>query len=138
MWMDLVNKVSKPLESHGNASRFGFDSTGTLAVSGDFRGVVRVGPVTGEAPHLLFGHEGMVRDVSVSPDGLWIASCGDDGTMRLYPMPKGTPFHTLPYEELLVRLRTLTNLRAVEDEGSSTGYRLEVGPFPGWEKVPEW
>jgi hypothetical protein len=53
-------------------------------------------------------------------------------------MPEGTPFHTLPYDELLERLRTLTNVRVVEDESSSTGYTIEIGPFPGWEKVPEW
>jgi len=53
-------------------------------------------------------------------------------------MPEGEPFHTLPYEELLRRLRTVTNLRAVEDESSPTGYRLEVGPFPGWKDVPTW
>lgn len=33
---------------------------------------------------------------------------------------------------------TLTNLRVIEDETSSTGYRLDIGPFPGWEKVPVW
>jgi hypothetical protein len=47
------------------------------------------------------------------------------------------PFHTLPYEEFLERLRSLTNLRAVPDEESSTGYRIIIGSFPGWE-VPVW
>ena len=48
------------------------------------------------------------------------------------------PLHTLPHEDLLTRLRALTNVRIVEDEASSTGYRLDYAPFPGWEKVPEW
>ena len=30
------------------------------------------------------------------------------------------------------------NLRDVRDEESSTGWKLEVGPFPGWETVPTW
>ena len=47
-------------------------------------------------------------------------------------------FHTLPYEELLDRLRAVTNLRVVPDEQSATGYRIEIGPFPGWAEVPEW
>jgi hypothetical protein len=53
-------------------------------------------------------------------------------------MPQGKPFHTLPYETLLGRLRSLTNLRIVRDAGVATGYRAVPGPFPGWASVPEW
>jgi WD40 repeat protein len=90
-----------------------------------------------ETPHLLFGHELGVASAAVSPDGKWIASAGD-GTIRLWPMPEGTPLHTLPYEELLAKLRSLTNVRLVPDESSETGYRVEIGPFPGWKKFPTW
>jgi hypothetical protein len=38
----------------------------------------------------------------------------------------------------MAKLETLTNLRVVRDEESSTGWKVEVGPFPGWETVPEW
>ena len=48
------------------------------------------------------------------------------------------PLHTLPRDELIAKLNTLTNLRIVRDEGSATGWKLEVGPFPGWETVPTW
>jgi hypothetical protein len=80
-----------------------------------------------------------VQTVAVSPDGRWIASASSDG-VRLWPMPDvaKTPFHTLPYEELMAKLRALTNLEVVADESASTGYRVEVGPFPGWEEVPGW
>ena len=44
----------------------------------------------------------------------------------------------LPHDELMAKLRALTNLQVVEDEASSTGYGLEVGPFPGWKEVPTW
>jgi len=37
-----------------------------------------------------------------------------------------------------LRLRAVTNLRVVPDEQSANGYRIEIGPFPGWAKVPEW
>jgi hypothetical protein len=47
-------------------------------------------------------------------------------------------FHTLPYEELLAKLHSVTNLRAVRDSGSLTGWKIEAGPFAGWEKLPEW
>jgi hypothetical protein len=32
----------------------------------------------------------------------------------------------------------LTNLRAVRDASSATGWKIEVGPFPGWKTVPVW
>ena len=38
----------------------------------------------------------------------------------------------------LAALRALTNLRAVRDPGSDTGWKIEIGPFPGWAKVPTW
>jgi hypothetical protein len=53
-------------------------------------------------------------------------------------MPEGTPFHTLPYEEILERIRSFTNLHVVPDESSDTGYRVMVGPFPGWKTLPSW
>lgn len=60
------------------------------------------------------------------------------GTLRIWEIPKGRPFHTLPLEELLARLGALTNMRVARDEDSATGYVLKPGPFPGWEKVPTW
>ncbi len=58
----------------------------------------------------------------------------------LWPIPDLTkpPLHTLPYDELLAKLETLTNLRAVRDPSSDTGWKVEIGPFPGWREVPTW
>jgi len=109
-------------------------------VTSDTEGVVRAGPATGGEPRLLLGgHSGVLWSVDISPDGKWVASVGDEG-IRLWPTPDMTkpPLHTLPHDELMAKLDELTNLRAVRDETSSTGWTLEVGPFPGWERVPEW
>ena len=108
-------------------------------VTGDAAGVVRVGPIDGGEPHLLPGHGGPVTTVAVSPDGKWIASAAGS-EIRLWPMPDVTkpPLHTLPYAELMAKLQSLTNLRVVEDPAAALGYKLEVGPFPGWKDVPTW
>jgi hypothetical protein len=50
------------------------------------------------------------------------------------------PLHTLPYDELMAKLKALTNLRAVPDEESHTGYRIEPDftAYRGWATVPTW
>ncbi len=72
--------------------------------------------------------------------GCRIASCSEDTTVRLWPMPdlSKPPLHTLPREELIAKLETLTNLRVVRDPESATGWKLTHDPFPGWETVPTW
>jgi WD40 repeat protein len=130
------------LSSHGNDIGFpGFDPLGKLVLSTGKDGEVRIGPLTGGEPHVVFAHdEGLVNAAVVSPDRRWIASAGFDGKVRLWPMPDidKQPFHTLPLEDLLERLRNVTNVRVVEDDASSTGYRIDIARFPGWEKLPEW
>ena len=85
------------------------------------------------------GHDATVRGLEVEPGGRWIASSGDDGTVRMWPMPEGQPFHTLPRAELLERLRAITNYRVVEDAATPGGYRLDFEPFKGWKgKPPRW
>ena len=140
-WRDLETGESRQIASHGDAVGFlVIDPSDQWMATGDYFGVVRVGRVTGEEPHLLLGHRGNVSAVAFSPDSHWIASGGDDGTVRLWPMPDidRPPFHTLPHDELMAKLRSLTNLRVVKDPESSSGWGIDYGPFPGWEDVPEW
>ncbi|MBI2568095.1 MAG: protein kinase [Candidatus Schekmanbacteria bacterium] len=135
---DLTTGVSIPLPFHGNrVFAVGFGPDARTIITGDDEGVVRYGRM-GEEPHLLYGHEGTVNSVSFDPQGKWIVSGGMDGTVRLWPVPQGAPLHTLPHRELLARLRSLTNVRAVEEESSQTGYALAAEPFPGWATTPTW
>ena len=141
LWIqDLDTHDSRELSSHGSINWCDFDAAGEIVLSTDTQGAIQVGPVTGEEPHLFLGHEGRATPRAVSPDGKWIASIGVDLTIRLWPMPDFSrpPFHALPRDELLAKLRSLTNLRVVEDPESMSGWKLEVGPFPGWQEVPSW
>jgi WD40 repeat protein len=116
------------------------DPSGAVAATGDTEGVLRVGRVDGGDPHLLFGHEGAIRYVALSPDHRWVASAGEDGTLRIWPMPDldRPPIHTLSHDELMATLRSLTNIRVVRDPESPRGWKVALDPFPGWAVPPEW
>jgi WD40 repeat protein len=137
--VDLKTGSSREIPSHGaRITGVAVDPTGTTLVTAGADGLVRVGPLTGADPHLLYGHTRAVTSVAVSPDGKWIASGSDDETIRLWPMPEGSPLHTLPYSELLAKLRSLTNLRVRPDASTATGYKFEPGRLPNWAKAPVW
>jgi WD40 repeat protein len=135
--LDLADNRFEELVTHGDGT-LAFDPSGSVLISASLEGEIHVGPIRGAAPHLLLGHGGEVTAVAVDPTGQWIASGDQEGIVRLWPMPQGQPFHTLAYDELLKKIRAMTNYRVVPDEASDTGYTLEIGPFPGWETVPTW
>jgi WD40 repeat protein len=137
---DLARHTSRRITTHGDRLTVAaLDPSARVIVTADMEGVVRVGPITGEEPHLLLGHQGQVFGLALSPDGRRIASATEE-SIRLWPMPDVTkpPLHTLPHAELMAKLDALTNLRVVRDASSSTGWKLDVGPFPGWKDVPTW
>ena len=136
---DMQNKRSWDLPSHGSEVTAVVWGPSEQVITGSRDGIVRVGKLTGEEPHLLMGHEGTVVGLQLEPGGRWIASGGDDGTVRMWPMPEGQPFHTLSHDELLERLRAVTNYRVVEDAATPGGYRLDFEPFKGWKgEPPRW
>jgi WD40 repeat protein len=135
---DLEQGTSLRLDSHGSAGWVALDPGGRIAVTTG-EGRIRIGPATGEAPHLLIGPESFEWPV-VSPDGRWITTLDRSDTITLWPIPdlSRRPLHTLPYDQLLAKLRSLTNLRVVEDPESSSGWGWDIDPFPGWEELPTW
>jgi WD40 repeat protein/DNA-binding winged helix-turn-helix (wHTH) protein len=138
---DLASSESRVLETFGhNIKDIALSSNGDIVVTGNHDGTVRVGRVDDDDPHLLFGHMAAVDEIAISPDLKWIASADQDDVLRLWPLPDldKPPLHTLPHDELIAKLHTLTNLRAVRDEEAPSGWKIEVGPFPGWAEVPEW
>jgi len=136
VFFDLDAGTRTRLDTHGERPwNIALSKDGTMAVTAGVDGFVRVGPVTGEDPHLLVGGRSMVADPAFDPLGRWIVSGRD-----LLPMPdlSKPPLHTLPQSELIAKLKTLTNIRVVRDPESSTGWKLTHEPFQGWETVPSW
>jgi WD40 repeat protein len=123
-----------------SATSVGIDRAGEIIALGDGNGGIQVGRMDRDRFHLLLGHETEVSALAISRDGKRIASGGSDGTVRIWEMPdlKEPPLHTLPHAELLAKLKTLTNLRATEDENAASGWRVMTGEFPGWATAPTW
>ena len=76
---DLRERRAWPLASHGNrVTLMAWDPSGTRIVTGSRDGIVRVGPVTGEEPQLLIGHQGPIWGVRFDPTGRFVASASED------------------------------------------------------------
>ena len=136
---DLASGGSRELVAYGDkVNAMALDPSGTRLAAGDVHGAVRFGTIDSESPHLLLGHKTRVESVAFDPLDRWIATGDADGVLRLWPIPEGTPFHTLPRETILARLESLTNYRVIADSEAPDGYRLEIGPFEGWQEVPTW
>jgi WD40 repeat protein len=134
---DLQQRRVWPLTRHGDqVSLMAWDPTGRRVVTGSRDGIVRVGPMTDEEPHLLIGHEAPIWGVRVDSTGRSVASASEDGTVRIWPMPDGQPLHTWPHELLLDKLRSLTNVRVIPDASVASGYRASFEPFQGWYLDP--
>ena len=142
--LDLEDGSRTPLsQAHQPPSDIHIDPTGSFVVSGHPTGEIRVGPLFSEEYHLLLGHDPGVPWVKILDVGSgWIYSRGSEDTTYLWPMPDFSKpqLHTLPYAELTAKLKALTNLRAVPDETSYSGYKIEpdFSTLPSWADPPEW
>jgi WD40 repeat protein len=138
--LDMATGVSTPLPRFGDCPGLPQVAGPLLAsVSRDGILVVRASRVSEREAHLFPGNF-VSNGLAISADLKWVASTNEDSTLRLWPMPdlSKPPLHTLPHDELIAKLRSFTNFRAVRDPKSSTGWTVELGPFPGWKNIPDW
>jgi len=140
--VEILDTTTGALESlprfGGCVAAVALDPSGTVVLTTDLDGTVRVGRVSDAEPHLILGHEGG-GGAAISPDLRWVATSGN-GIIGLWPMPDldEPPLHALPHDALLAKLKSLTNLRAVGAPEDPSDWTIEVGPFPGWKEVPTW
>jgi hypothetical protein len=140
-FLDPHDGTRTELPFYGPSFGFAVEPSVDILVRGYEDGTIRVESLSGGEPHLILGTRGTPGDLQISPDGRWIAALTPSG-VTLWPMPdlSRPPLHTLPYRQLMVTLKAMTNLRAVPDEESYTGYRLEpdFSAYRGWAEVPTW
>ena len=82
-----------------------WDPTGTWLISGDSEGMLCWWDIESRARvHTRWAHQGPIQSIAVSPDGRSLASCGDDGAIKIWELESGEHLRTLrrdrPYERL--------------------------------------
>ena len=139
---NLETGSSFQITTHGDITyRIALDRTGEVFASTGSDGVIKIGPTSGSEPHLLFGHEGSVRDLAFSSDGRWL------GFRR--SRPNRPPLaHARLLETAAPHPAAGGADRQAQDADQPPGrprprvlHRLEArgrDPFPGWETVPTW
>ncbi|MCA9214135.1 MAG: protein kinase [Planctomycetales bacterium] len=72
-----------------------FTRDGKNVITGNEHGMMAIqNATTGEVVRSFRGHEGAVRDVAVSADGVFLASVGDDQTCRIWDIQTCALVHT--------------------------------------------
>jgi len=93
---DLEEHKTHPIITHGSRlNSIRLNATEKLLVTGDLDGIVRVGPINGDEPHMLFAR-GPMQDAKADPGDHWVASGIGSRVIAppvfLWRMPEGRPF----------------------------------------------
>ncbi|MEM7015581.1 MAG: hypothetical protein AAF585_29325, partial [Verrucomicrobiota bacterium] len=78
---------------NGYVTAIGFHPSRILAFSADSWGGLQAWPYLGDSPQPVWAakdaHDGWIRDLVVSPDGEWLATCGRDRIVRVWTTTDG-------------------------------------------------
>jgi WD40 repeat protein len=136
--VDLVDESIEGLSAFGGFGGWAqaLSPSGRIAVVQD-RDSLMVARIAGGEPHRILAE---TRVCAISPDEKWIATGDESGDIWLWPMPDldRKPLESLSHDELLAKLKTMTNARAVRDDAVPDGWGIRYEQFPGWQEVPEW
>ena len=125
------------MTTHGSVHKHALDPAGRTLASITRDGILQVGPVSGEEPHVFETSITTARELAIDPLGRWVAVASPE-EISLWPLPPAgePPLHTLPHDELIAKLHSLTNARLMEDPESSSGWKLGWDTYPGWDVQP--
>ncbi len=85
LWDLAAPPDARVLDFGGGAYGLAFDPTGKWLATGAF-GTPRLWPLARTYPQVLPGHEEWVWGVSFTPDGKYLVSMSQDGSVRLWPL----------------------------------------------------
>jgi hypothetical protein len=120
----LVDREAGTRTELGHATgwryHFAFDRKAKLVALGGWGDEVNVWDLeSGREWRLPVAEEGGTKVVFIDPLGRWLLI-----NRTAWSLPLDPVFSGLPTEEMLARLRTLTNVRVVPDEAEADGFRV--------------
>lgn len=90
---ELASQTKTAYKAHDSWVRsLGFNSAGDVLVTGGYDGRLIWWPVAAAEPtpvRTVDAHAGWIRAIAVSPNGEWLASCGNDLKVKLWRMSDG-------------------------------------------------